>query len=239
MRFGHGLGVKRWGTAADRVSVAPDAIFAVPQGLDLASAAVCGASGGTAMRIFELAQANAGECVMVYGAGGNVGFMLTSLLSQAGVHVLGQVRDPAKAGMVERAGGEPLVASDASEIVRQLGGVNPVAIADPLGGAWTQAAVDAAAVGGRILNYGALAGPMTLDTRAFYRKGLILRGYSGLSEPEAHARCVGLALQAAADNRIEVQAILRTFRLARGAEAFEALRSGATGKVVVALNGAG
>jgi NADPH:quinone reductase len=235
MVFGHGLGVQRWGAAAERAVVAGAAIFPVPAGLDLASAAVCGATGATAMRLFELSAARAGDCVLVYAAGGNVGSMLGSLLAAAGVQVLGQVRDPSKAKVVMRAGGQPVIAREPAEVSAALRGSIPTVVADPLGGAWTNAAIETIAAGGLILSFGALAEPVALDTLRFYRKGLTLRGYSGLQEPEAHARCIGLAMQAAAEGRMLIAPLLRAFPLARAVEAFEALRASEPGKIVIEL----
>lgn len=239
MIFGHGLGVTRAGTAAERVSVNPAALYPVHDGVDLAAAAVCGATGATAMRLFELVEASPGDLVVLYGAGGSIGTMLTSLLHSAGVDVIGQIRDPARAAAVEAAGAVPLVAADGDALVVQLAGRTPVAVVDPLGGAWTQAAVDILPPGGRIVTFGALAGPMTLDTLTFYRKGLTLRGYSGLSEPAAHARCVGEALAALADKRLLVEPLLRKYSLERAGDAFASLVAGEPGRILVELPAAG
>lgn len=238
MLFGHGLGVGRQGTAAEQVAVPRKAIFPVDEGVDLAAAAVCGATGATAVRLFELVDAQAADLVVVYAAAGSIGTMLISLLRSAGVEVIGQVRDSAKASAVEAMGAQPLVAKEGTALVRQIAGRTPTAVVDPLGGAWAQAAVDMLPAGGRIVTFGALAGPMTLDTLSFYRKGLSIRGYSGLAEPEAHARCVGEALNAVAEGRLEVEPLLRRYPFSEAAAAFSALVAGETGRIVIALPGA-
>ena len=233
--FGSGTGVRRWGVAAERAVVAKSAIFPVPRDLPLECAAVCGAAGATAMRLFELAEVKAGDCVLVYASAGGIGAMLVSLLANAGVRALGQIRDPGKAEVVRRAGGVPIVAGNPADLTDALGEIVPSVIVDPLGGAWTSVAVERVAVGGRIVSFGALAGPTTIDTLKFYRKCITLRGYSGLEEPEAHARCVASAMEAAADGRMLIAPLLRRYTLDNAIDAFEALRAGARGKIIVDL----
>jgi NADPH:quinone reductase-like Zn-dependent oxidoreductase len=79
---------------------------------------------------------------------------------------------------------------------------------------------------GRIVKFGALAGPMTLDTLTFYRKGLSMRGYSGLAEPHEHARCVAEALSTVAQKRLLVEPLLREYPLADAGDAFASLVAG-------------
>lgn len=239
MVFGAGVGVIRSGTAAERITVPKAALFDVPEGLDLAHAAVCGAAGATAMRLSQLAEVSAEDIVVIHAAAGSVGFMLTSLLAGSGVRVVGQVRDQSKSKMVALAGGEAVVASNSEELSAKLADlkIEPAACVDVLGGSWTQASADVLRVGGRILTYGALAGPMTLNTLPFYRKGLTLRGYSGLSDPKSHADCVRLALQAAADKTMMVEPVIHKYPFAKGEEAFDAVLSGMPGKVLLDIAG--
>jgi NADPH:quinone reductase-like Zn-dependent oxidoreductase len=79
---------------------------------------------------------------------------------------------------------------------------------------------------------------MTLDTLSFYRKGLSIRGYSGLAEPQAHARCVGEALNAVAEGRLHVEPLLRRYLFSEAGDAFAALAAGEAGRIVIALPGA-
>jgi NADPH:quinone reductase-like Zn-dependent oxidoreductase len=170
--------------------------------------------------------AKAGDLVVVYGVAVSIGTMLISLLRNSGVNVLGQVRDAGKAAAVEAAGARVLVACDETELLRQVAGEAPVAAVDPLGGTWTQAAVELLPARGRIVKFGALAGPMTLDTLTFYRKGLSMRGYSGLAEPHEHARCVAEALSTVAQKRLLVEPLLREYPLADAGDAFASLVAG-------------
>ena len=237
MLFGAGLGVMRWGVAAEKVVAPKQALFDIPAGLDMAHAAVCGAAGATAMRLYELTEAKAGDCVVVHACDGAVGTILTSLLVGNDVRVLGQTLNEEKAKTITLAGGQPIIATNADEFATKLAdtGITPVACVDVLGGDYTQASADVLGIGGRILTYGALAGPMKLDTLPFYRKGLTLRGYSGLSDPQAHARCVGFALQAASEGKLMIEPILRRYPFEQANEAFEAILGGVPGKALLRI----
>ncbi len=189
--FGHGIGTVRHGTWAEYCVAPADALVEVPPGIAPETAATCGVTGATAIRVgLDLADAKPGERVLVLGSSGAVGLAICSLLSGTGIHVTGQTTNPDKAVAVERAGADPLVASDPASFVSQVGRIGPFSVViDALGADWTSAALGRLSPFGRLVSYGTSAGPEArIDLRSIYRNNITWRGYGGMAEDPARIK---------------------------------------------------
>jgi NADPH2:quinone reductase len=204
---GGGLGTARdglWATAA----VVPEPLLVdVPAGVDLPVAASVGIAGVTAWRaVTELGAVTAADRVLVLGASGGVGSIAVSAAHAAGATVCGQTGRDTKVAGIEAQGADRVVVSGADDLVEQLAGFRPTVVIDPLGGAFTGAAVAAMATHGRLVLFGASAGaegPMPLQL--VYRKGLTIVGYGGLLDPDdVLVPWIAETLQAVADGRLRV-----------------------------------
>ncbi|MBI5160481.1 MAG: NADP-dependent oxidoreductase [Micrococcales bacterium] len=79
----------RFHAQADHLVLAPERLVPVPDGLDLIVAATLDIVGRTALAALAEVRVVAGETVLVSGASGGLGQLVTQLAVQAGAHVLG------------------------------------------------------------------------------------------------------------------------------------------------------
>jgi NADPH2:quinone reductase len=223
---GAGVGVTRDGLYRERAAVPASAVFPVPEGLDLRTAAALPVAGSTAWRlVHDVARVGPDDRVLVLGASGGVGSLVVQLSRRQGASVWGQTTDPGKAGFLEDLGAERAVVADAGALVRAVADLGPTVVVDPLGGPFTPAAVEALAPFGRLVLYGTSAGPRAeLDLRTLYRKAVQVLTYSGTIEPEDRNReALREVLEAA--RRGELRASVdEVLPLERAAEAHRRIR---------------
>jgi NADPH2:quinone reductase len=87
-----------------------------------------------------------------------------------------------------------------------LGGTSPTVTIDPLGGAFTGAAISAMATHGRLVIFGTSSDASgDVPLQEFYRKGLTMYGYAGLQTPDdVMAASIAEALRALGEGRLRV-----------------------------------
>ena len=201
---GAGLGVIRQGTTGERLAAPAAAVHKVSGELDLAQVAGIGVAGGTAWEVVHTkAHVGAQDRVLVLGASGGVGSLAVQLAKACGATVWGQTTNRAK---VDAIAADHVVVADDASLVAALDGFEPTVVLDGLGGGFTTAAIDALAVAGRLVNYGASAGEqVAFNVRTFYRKGLTLLSYSGLVQsPAENQATINTVLKALADGTLHV-----------------------------------
>jgi NADPH2:quinone reductase len=234
--FGGGLGVVRDGTWSGHVLAPKDALVPVPDGVDLAAAAAAAVVGTTAIRVTgDVGKIDANDRVLVLGAAGGVGQAVCSLCVTAGAQVWGQTGSAGKATAIAALGATPIHAANAAELISAADSVVPTVVLDALGGEFTSAAIELLAEYGRLVSYGASAGPdSTLPIRMVYRKNLTIAGYGGVAEPPNRIRAgTELALLALRDGSMTIP-IHEIFPLAKVDTAIQTLTSrGAVGKVIL------
>jgi NADPH2:quinone reductase len=181
---GAGFGVIRPGLTRERVAAPAGAVHEVSDRLDLAQLAGIGVAGVTAWQaVHTLAKVGPTDRVLVLGASGGVGSVAVQLATACGATVWAQTTNKAKA---ERIQVEHVVVADDTGLVLALDGFEPTVVLDPLGAGYTKAAVEALAPRGRLVVYGTSADEqVAFNLRTFYRKGLVMAGYSGLIETPA------------------------------------------------------
>jgi NADPH2:quinone reductase len=221
---GAGLGSVRDGLYRERAAVPAEAVVDLPAGVPPDQAAGLGVAGTTAWCVVhDVAHVTPDDRVLVLGASGGVGSLVVQLAKAAGATVHGQTSHPDKADFVAELGADAVVVSADAGLTAAVGEFAPSVAFDPLAGPYTGAAVAAMPPFGRLVLYGASAGPLAeaFDLRALYRKSIPILTYSGTIEPQARL-LDGLrhALQAVASGALTVP-IDEVLPLERAQEALE------------------
>jgi zinc-binding alcohol dehydrogenase/oxidoreductase len=216
------LGVPRDGTFATEVVVPADSLAAKPEHLDWHEAAALPLGGVTAFRaVFTQGQLAAGENVLVTGIGGGVATFALQFAKAAGASVFVTSSSPTK---IERAcelgataGFDYTEDGWAKRLQKEHGPMN--LIIDSAGGDGYASLIDLAAPGGRIVNYGATAGPpKKFDLLKVFWKQLSVLG-STMGSPRDFARMLELV------NSKQLRPVLdETFPLKQGNEALARMR---------------
>jgi NADPH:quinone reductase len=234
---GGGVGVMRPGCYAERVAVPEAALLHLPDGADLQAAASVAVAGRTAYRsVVTLAEVHPADRVLVLGASGGVGSIVTQLCAHLGATTWGQTSSVDKTDFVTQQGAERVVVSDGSDLAAQVAELKPTVVFDGLGGDFTLAAIDALSPHGRLVIYGTSSSTKAeLDLRVLYRKGLVVKGYSGLVESAADAQAaVNAVLTLVAHGSIQshVDAVLGINDVAESHRRI--LNRAVTGKLLIA-----
>jgi NADPH:quinone reductase len=111
-----------FGTYAEYVAVSAEApLAAVPDGLDLVSAAAAPTAGGTGLSLVELVEPLENLVVLIIGAGGGVGSFVTQFAVKSGALVIANINAIAERRMRSYAVAETIVRSKVSvtEVIRQ------------------------------------------------------------------------------------------------------------------------
>ena len=223
---GYGLGTIRDGLWATAAIVPRGALIDVPDGVDLRAAAAMGIAGVTAWRtVTEVAQVSADDTMLVLGAKGGVGSIVVSLAHGIGAAVVGQTGEAENHDWLKAHGADYVVVTDAAGLAEALSDLRPTVVFDGLGGEFTGAAVEVLQPYGRLVLYGASAGPEGLvPLRTLYRKSITIRSYAGLlASDEDLTAAIRQALPAAAAGRMTVP-IDAAIPLAQVNDAFERIR---------------
>ena len=204
---GGGLGVLRDGLYRERANVPPGAVYRLPDGLDLRVAAAVPVIGSTAWAlVHDVGRVGPDDRVLVLGASGGVGSMAAQFARAAGATVIAQTGTPEKRSFLQELGADEVVVAEAADLASAVTPLEPTVAFDPLGDAYTRAAVDALRPFGRIVLFGTSAGYLQeMDLRTLYRKGVSILSYSGTIEPEERVRAVTVsALEAVAGGQARV-----------------------------------
>lgn len=228
------------GPWSSRVIASDAALVDIPPGVPLEVAACVGVSGVTAWRcVVDVGEVTGDDRVLVLGATGGTGSAIVSLAASTGAEVVAQTGSPRKRAFLEARHPSRVVVADAGTLAGELGEWHPTVVIDPLGGAFTGAAIEALAPRGRLVLFGTSAG-LTGDVplQVLYRKGLRVLGYAGLIEPpERIADGAAKALDAIAGRRMEIP-VESVLPLASVNEALDAIAERRVqGKQVLDLRG--
>ncbi|WP_404482246.1 zinc-binding alcohol dehydrogenase family protein [Novosphingobium sp. BL-52-GroH] len=184
------------GSHAELFAVPETYAYPVPEGMDLALAAVVPIAFGTAWdALFTYGGLQAGETVLVQGAAGGVGLAAVQLAAQAGASVIGTASSPERLARIAPLGlthGIDYRREDIAARCRQItGGKGVDLVLDLAGGAGKDALVEALRAHGRYAVIGAAEG--TLPSFGFFemiRKAMQVTGISfgrDMHTPRVHA----------------------------------------------------
>lgn len=155
------------GAFAERVAVAVDRCFRVPDGVSLMKAAAMGLTYQTSwFGLFDRGQLKPGETVLVTGAGGGIGVATMQLAKAAGCHVLAGIGSPDKRGFVLEQGADAVIDMSAGNLrdrVREqvhaaTNGRGADVIIENVGGEVFEACLRALAWNGRLVVVGFTGG---------------------------------------------------------------------------------
>jgi NADPH:quinone reductase-like Zn-dependent oxidoreductase len=178
----HILGEHVRGGAAEWVAVPAENLVAMPAGLDFPAAAAPLLVGLTAWRMLvHRAGLNAGETVLVVGAGGGVNSMAIQVAKLAGATVLAVASSADKAEKARALGADQVIDRSGSdwvkEVLRLTDRRGADVVVDNVGRATLTSSMQAVARGGRIVIVGNTSGPKAeIDIRYIFAKQISLIG---------------------------------------------------------------
>ena len=117
------------GGFAEQIVVPASATVPVPEGLDLATAAVLCCSGTTALHAVDMSGVTAGATAVVYGTGG-VGLALVQVLREAGACPIAVARNPERLALAAELGAEATVNAATEDVAAAVRAVTGGAGAD-------------------------------------------------------------------------------------------------------------
>lgn len=228
------LGEHTDGGFAEFVAVAEDRAYAIPGGLSFEEAATLPISYQTAWRaLLTRARLRLGDDVLVIGASGGTAGAAVQIARLAGARVFAVTRGAENVERVKELGATFVYDRDhedwARAVFRDTARRGVDVVVENVGGATWPGSIRALARGGRLVTYGATAGPVVeIDLRVLFWKQLEIIGttMSSRSEFEAMLRAV-----ATGGLRPVIDTVMP---LAQAREAHERLEAGGQfGKIVL------
>ncbi|MBV9793121.1 MAG: zinc-binding dehydrogenase [Actinobacteria bacterium] len=236
------------GGYAERAVVTAGQLVPVPDGVSLADAIGVKSDGATALGLMAATGVRPGDWVLVLGAAGGLGLLLTQLARAAGGHVVAALRlsgataAEQKAARVRAAGAEAVIDySDpgwAGRVTAVTGGCGPAVVFDGVGGSLGVAAFAITAGGGRFSAHGAPSGGFApVDRGDAARRGITVQGIEQVQfPPGVHEKLTAQALAEVAAGRLR-PVIGQTYPLAQAADAHRGLEARtAVGKTLLIID---
>jgi NADPH2:quinone reductase len=179
------MGTAMVGAFAEEAVVPVAALRAVPDGMELATAAACGVAHRTAYHALRsVAGLQPGEELVVLGAGGGVGLAAVQLGRELGATVTAVASSADKLEVAAAAGASTLIqhtTEDLRSALRQAlpGGADVVV--DPVGGRLSEPALRALRFGGRFVTVGYASGEIPrIPLNLVLLKGIQVHGFQFL-----------------------------------------------------------
>lgn len=235
------------GAFAEEVVAPADAILPIPDGMDFITAAAFPIAYGTShLALTDRGALQAGETLLVLGAGGGVGLTAVECGKALGATVIAAASTAEKLDLAKAHGadhGINYVDEDLRAAVRKLtDGRGVDVVYDPVGGDASKAAMRVLARKGRLLVIGFAAG----DIPQFPANYLLVKhisvvgvywGSYRLNEPELFRASFEELMKWYAEGRLKPH-VSQVFPLARAADALGVLDSRqATGRIVIDIDG--
>jgi len=245
-RLGQRVLTSAFGAAFAEESVVPAKLaLPIPDTMSFAEAAVFRVSYATAYHaLVQRGRLQAGETVLVLGAGGAVGYAAIEIANALGATVIGSASTDAKRALAIQAGADQVVDSRSAtwrDDVKAANGGRPVdVVIDPIGGSVTELAFRSLAWNGRLLVIGFAGGEIAkLPVNLALLKGASLIGVDvrqfGEFEPEAAAANIAALFGLFAAGQLRPP-IAKTYPLADFSLAMVEARSGETaGRIVLTM----
>lgn len=215
---------------AEQALATADTMTAVPDGLDVLTAAALAHDGPTALTLFEGAAVRSGEWVLVTGAAGGLGSLLARLAHAAGARVIGAGGGGRKSDLIRELGAD--LAVDYTQpgwpdkVKVATGGAGVDVVFDGVGGTIGAAAFAVTAAGARFSAHGAPAGGFAAIDPAIAERGDVrVRGIEQVqfTPAESHSLTERALAEAAAGRLIPV--VGQTFPLVKAADAHAAIEA--------------
>jgi NADPH2:quinone reductase len=231
----------QFGSYATQVAVDATRAVRVPDAIDLRVAAASAVQGITAHFLSRsIVPLHAGDAVLVHAGAGGVGLLLTQMLSAMDIRVFATVGRPDKAELSRAAGAEDVFGYDdfVAGVRDATGGSGARVVFDGVGASTFDDGLDALAVRGAMVVFGAASGPVPpLDLQVLNTKGSLMLTRPSLAhfiaDPAELAWRASEVFTAVADRSLDIR-IGAEFPLTEAAEAHRALEGRqTTGKVLL------
>jgi NADPH:quinone reductase len=232
------------GLFADAANIRATSIRPAPKGLSLAEAAVFPVSYYTAHYALALrAKLQAGETLLVLGAGGATGYAAIQIGKHLGARVIGSASSPDKRELALAGGADAVIDARAEDWRDQVKAANDGkgvdVVFDPVGGEVTEPAFRSLGWNGRHLIVGFTAGIAQFRTNLPLLKGASLIGVDlrqfGVNEPEKAVANMQAVFALAGAGAVK-PAIARTYPLDDYLAAMKEAASGAlAGRIVLSM----
>lgn len=230
------VGIERDGTLAEYTSIPAAHLAVIPAGWSPQDGAACPHVLLTAWQaLHDIARLAAGERVVISGASGGIGTAALLLAKAVGAAAIGLSRSPEKRARLLELGADHALGADSGDLVdrvRALGGADVVM--DTIGGEFLPQALEMANPYGRICVIGALGGtksaidPTQLIFKRLQVHGILVATYSDEGVQQAWTALLDTIGRARACVPID-----SIFPFSEVPQAFERLRRGPMGKVVI------
>ncbi|MEV6771093.1 zinc-binding dehydrogenase [Nocardia sp. NPDC051030] len=238
--------ITQGGAYADVAVVSAATVFAIPEGVDMRTAATLPTVLPTAYALVHtVGRLQGGESVLVQAAAGGVGTVVGQVAKLAGAGaVYGVVSSESKAEFARKVGYDDafLTATFEEDVRRATGGRGVDLVLDPVGGETLRRGLESLAIFGRMVSYGNASGeaPWQIGQPELYPRGRSIAGFSilGLAAgaPEVLHEIAAAAFGLVTTGRVDLP-ITAEFALTEVAEAHRLMESRtSTGKLVLAVN---
>ena len=231
-RAGFVFGILADGGYARHLVAPESALYAVPEALSAAEAAVLHCTFGTAWRdLVTLGGMRSGDRVLVTGANGGVGAAAIQIAAHAGAEVIGVVRDERHVAFVKSLGAHAVMVDPGTTFHRRVPGGRVDVALDTVGVSTFNASLRSLRVGGRVVVIGNIVEQRAeLNLGYIITSGLSVIGGSGATRRE-------MAALAAAHERVPFHiAIDAVLPLAEAEQAQRRVRDGGLrGRIVLAM----
>ncbi|MFA7692206.1 MAG: zinc-binding alcohol dehydrogenase family protein [Candidatus Hydrogenedentales bacterium] len=232
-------GVSTPGTLAEKCVVPEKWLAPIPEGWSFEQAAAAPLVHLTAWRALKVCgNLKADETVVITGASGGVGTAALFLAKAAGATVIALSRDKQKWKTLEALGADHIVDSNVPALDREIrekaGGAPVSLILDTLGGMFTEKCLRTVAAHGRIIVVGLLADLKTeLTLGLLIHKNVTIQGMSVSAFSAEEAQQAWENVLACYENSSKRPLISHIFQFDEVQEAFQHLKEGPLGKVVI------
>ncbi|KQP91991.1 zinc-dependent alcohol dehydrogenase family protein [Methylobacterium sp. Leaf117] len=239
------LDMSRWPTYGEVINIPARYVVKHPAALSFEKAAASWMQYITAWgALIDQAKLTAGDVVIVSAASSSVGIAAFQIARSVGATVIATTRTNAKTQALLDAGAHHVIATDEGNLAARVkditGGKGARVVFDPIGGPAIAQFADVMAVGGILLEYGALSpdeGPF--PQFAVLGKSLTLKGYlytEIVSDDEALARAKAFIIEGLESGKLN-PLVSRTFPFDQIVEATRFLESNEQiGKIVLTLD---
>jgi NADPH2:quinone reductase len=237
------IGSTGWGGFAEEVALDAARVIRIPDAMDFVTASAFLLTYGTSHHALkDRAQIRPGETLLVLGAAGGVGLAAVELGKVMGARVIAAASTPEKLAVCREHGADDAIdyaREDVKERVKQLtGGEGVDVVYDPVGGAFSEAALRATAWNGRFLVIGFAAGDIPkIPLNLVLLKGCqvvgVFWGAFTAREPERHRANVAELMDWYRAGKLKPH-VSATYPLARAADALnDMVERRVMGKVVL------
>lgn len=203
--------MNQYGVYGEEAVVPASAITRYPENMSFQQGTALWMQYLTAYGAFvEVSNLQAGQSILITAASSSVGIAAIQLAKYIGAKVIATTRGPSKVAQLVSFGADHVIQTDSEVLVDKVkaytNGEGAHVIFDPIAGPILDQLVEAAAVNGRVIEYGALdASPTTFPLYPVLAKTLIIEGYTLFkitTQPDVLARGLDFVNTALASGKL-------------------------------------